>query len=200
MATSPETLPTDRRRQILDAAVAVFAARGHDDTRIQDVADAAGVAYGLVYHYFGTKDRLLATVFDENWATFADVVEGLVGSPRAIDDLLRAMVDYVLGAVEAYPDRIQVILVEYGRLARRGQALTHPDVARAIASLSSALRTAQAKGVLRHEVDPEALPVLLLGALQAAIVAMLAPGNAPPIDRLAMRSTLLALVRGTILP
>ena len=66
----------DRKGQILRAAARVFADKGYHECRISDVADEAGVAYGLVYHYFGTKDGLLAAIFDANWAFFA----------RAIDD------------------------------------------------------------------------------------------------------------------
>ena len=44
--------PMEKRRQILDAAVRVFARQGFHSTRVSDIADEAGVAYGLVYHYF----------------------------------------------------------------------------------------------------------------------------------------------------
>ena len=49
MAKAP---PVDKRRQILDAAIRVFARQGFHATRVSDIADEAGVAYGLVYHYF----------------------------------------------------------------------------------------------------------------------------------------------------
>jgi TetR/AcrR family transcriptional regulator, fatty acid metabolism regulator protein len=43
-----EAPPIDKRRQILDAAVRVFARQGFHSTRVADIADEAGVAYGLV--------------------------------------------------------------------------------------------------------------------------------------------------------
>jgi TetR/AcrR family fatty acid metabolism transcriptional regulator len=52
-ATAPAV---DKRRQILDAAIRVFARQGFYATRVSDIADEAGVAYGLVYHYFKSKD------------------------------------------------------------------------------------------------------------------------------------------------
>src|SRR5918912_640768 len=57
----------DKPRQILDAAVRVFAAQGYDATRVGDIAREAGVAYGLVYHYYGSKDAVLEAVFREAW-------------------------------------------------------------------------------------------------------------------------------------
>jgi len=57
----------DKRRMILDAAVRVFARQGYHTCRVADIADDAGVAYGLVYHYFGSKDEILDTLFLERW-------------------------------------------------------------------------------------------------------------------------------------
>ena len=57
----------DKRRMILDAAVRVFARQGFHTCRVSDIADEAGVAYGLVYHYFHSKDEILDTLFLERW-------------------------------------------------------------------------------------------------------------------------------------
>ena len=57
----------DKRRLILDAAVRVFARQGFHTCRVSDIADEAGVAYGLVYHYFKSKDEILDTLFLERW-------------------------------------------------------------------------------------------------------------------------------------
>ena len=59
--------PPDKRRMILDAAVVAFAERGFHACRVSDIADEANVAYGLVYHYFRSKDEVLDTLFTERW-------------------------------------------------------------------------------------------------------------------------------------
>jgi TetR/AcrR family transcriptional regulator, fatty acid metabolism regulator protein len=53
---APGTAAADKRRVILDAAMRVFARQGFHTCRVSDIADEAGVAYGLVYHYFSSKD------------------------------------------------------------------------------------------------------------------------------------------------
>lgn len=58
MAPKPKFTP-ERRRQILEAAVEVIAAKGLCDTRISDIAERAGTSAALVIYYFHTKDRLL---------------------------------------------------------------------------------------------------------------------------------------------
>src|SRR5205814_1334712 len=57
----------DKRRQILGAAVRVFARSGYHGARVGDIAEEAGVAHGLLYHYFSSKEEVLATIFRENW-------------------------------------------------------------------------------------------------------------------------------------
>ena len=64
----------DKRRLILDAAVRVFARQGFHACRVSDIADEAGVAYGLVYHYFGSKDEVLDTLFLERWDVLLDAI------------------------------------------------------------------------------------------------------------------------------
>ncbi len=68
------TAAVDKRRMILDAAVRVFARQGFHTCRVSDIADEAGVAYGLVYHYFGSKDEVLDTLFLERWDVMLDAI------------------------------------------------------------------------------------------------------------------------------
>ena len=66
---------TDRRRQILDAAVRVFARQGFHSCRVSDIADEAGVAYGLVYHYFRSKDEVMNELFNERWSLLLAAID-----------------------------------------------------------------------------------------------------------------------------
>ena len=86
MASRARTdVAVDKRRQILDAAVRVFARQGFHSTRVSDIADEAGVAYGLVYHYFRSKDEVLNELFSERWSLLLAAIQE-TGTPRhAID-------------------------------------------------------------------------------------------------------------------
>ena len=61
--TEGSKVQEERRRQILQAAVRAFARRGYHACRVSDIAKEAGVAYGLVYHYYKSKDALLEAIF-----------------------------------------------------------------------------------------------------------------------------------------
>src|SRR5687767_11276478 len=73
-ATPRNAAAADKRRQILDAAIRVFARQGFHACRVSDVADEAGVAYGLVYHYFDSKEEILNTLFTERWQVMLDAI------------------------------------------------------------------------------------------------------------------------------
>ena len=64
----------DKRRLILDAAIRVFAREGYHRCRVSDIAREANVAYGLVYHYFRSKDEVLDTLFTERWTLLLDAI------------------------------------------------------------------------------------------------------------------------------
>src|SRR4051794_41792109 len=73
----PMATAADKRRIILDAAVRVFARQGFNGCRVSDIADEAGVAYGLVYHYLRSKDQVLDTHFLERWNELLDGIREL---------------------------------------------------------------------------------------------------------------------------
>ena len=77
MATAPKAGAVDKRRLILDAAVRVFARRGFHTSRVGDIAEEAGVAHGLLYHYFASKEQVLETVFRDNWTRLVAAFEAI---------------------------------------------------------------------------------------------------------------------------
>lgn len=59
----------DNRGQILNQALELFAARGYEGVGVQEICTAAGVTKPTLYHYFGSKRGLLATLLEERTAT-----------------------------------------------------------------------------------------------------------------------------------
>ena len=74
----------DKRRLILDAAITVFARQGFHHCRVSDVADEAGLAYGLVYHYFDSKEQMLNELFSERWALLVEASQDVRNSDAAV--------------------------------------------------------------------------------------------------------------------
>ena len=118
MATArTQTAAADKRRLILDAAVRVFARRGFNGCRVSDIADEANVAYGLVYHYFRSKDEVLDTLFLERWNVMLDVIRELDAREIAAREKLHAITSFIVDSYRHDPELMKVIIVEVTRAA-----------------------------------------------------------------------------------
>ena len=109
----------DKPRLILDAAVRVFAAQGFDQTRVGDIAKEAGVAYGLVYHYYGSKDAVLQAVFREAWGRLEAAVAAAEQEGRSAPERLELVVKIVLRTWRDDPDLIRLLVREVLEIAHQ---------------------------------------------------------------------------------
>src|ERR1700760_2187640 len=116
-AVSRAKSAANKRRLILDAAVRVFARQGFHACRVSDIADEAGVAYGLVYHYFGSKDEVLDTLFLERWDILLEAIAGVADRRGAPRDKLHAVAGFIVDSYRHDPDLMKVIIVEVTRAA-----------------------------------------------------------------------------------
>ena len=117
MATAPRQAPVDKRRLILDAAVRVFARQGFHHCRVSDVADEAGVAYGLVYHYFDSKEEILNTLFLERWEIMLEAIAEIDARDLPVRDKLYSIAGFIIDSYRHDPDLMKVIIVEVTRAA-----------------------------------------------------------------------------------
>jgi TetR/AcrR family fatty acid metabolism transcriptional regulator len=161
----------DRRRTILRAAIDVFARKGYHGCRIADVAKEAGVAYGLVYHYFKNKDELLETVFEACWSGFSTRVRAIAEAEGTLSEKLRRITDVVFEAYRVDPRAVKVLVVEVARspVGRVNHQTAFTDTIELCVQL---LTRAQAAGELRPEVDPRLSAMLLFGTIEMAFTAL----------------------------
>ncbi len=165
MAVSRE----DRRRQILDAAVRVFAQKGFTQCRVSDIAEEAGVAYGLVYHYFGSKDEVLDTLFLERWKVLVELIADIDRQEIPARDKLYAIASFIVDSYRHDPDLMKVIIVEVTRAANSfGQ--THLEVIReAYAGIAAIVERAQEEGAFTREVTPQFAALAFYGVIEQVL-------------------------------
>ena len=130
MATAPRQAPVDKRRLILDAAVRVFARQGFHHCRVSDVADEAGVAYGLVYHYFDSKEEILNTLFLERWEIMLEAIAEIDARDLPVREKLYSIAGFIIDSYRHDPDLMKVIIVEVTRAANSFGARTWTASAR----------------------------------------------------------------------
>ena len=163
------TAATEKRRLILDAGVRVFSRQGFHTCRVSDIADEAGVAYGLVYHYFSSKEQILDTLFLERWGVMLTAIAEADASAVAPEEKLGAIAGFIIDSYRHDPDLMKVIIVEVTRAANTF-GLTHLDKIReAYAGIAAIVAAAQADGRFRADVTPEFAAQAFYGAVEQVL-------------------------------
>jgi TetR/AcrR family fatty acid metabolism transcriptional regulator len=170
------TTAADKRRVILDAAVQVFARQGFHTCRVSDIADEAGVAYGLVYHYFSSKEQILDTLFLERWDVMLAAIVEADASERSPRDKLYAIAAFIIDSYRHDPDLMKVIIVEVTRAANTF-GLTHlAKIREAYAGIATIVERAQAEGLFRREVTPEFAAQAFYGSVEQVLTGWIFEG------------------------
>jgi TetR/AcrR family fatty acid metabolism transcriptional regulator len=166
---SAERAAVDKRRTILDAAVRVFARQGFHTCRVSDIADEAGVAYGLVYHYFKSKEEILDTLFLERWDVMLLAIAEADASERVPRDKLRAIASFIVDSYRHDPELMKVIIVEVTRAANTF-GLTHlAKIREAYGLIGGIVARAQEDGTFRPEITPEFAALAFYGCIEQVL-------------------------------
>jgi TetR/AcrR family fatty acid metabolism transcriptional regulator len=163
MAKAP---PVDKRRQILDAAIRVFARQGFHATRVSDIADEAGVAYGLVYHYFRSKDEVLNELFVERWSLLLSAIEETDRTGETPRQKLAAVAGFIVDSYRHDPELMKVIIVEVTRAANSFGRTHLPEIRRAYQSIAKIVEDGQKKNAFRDDVAPMFASMSFYGAIE----------------------------------
>jgi TetR/AcrR family transcriptional regulator, fatty acid metabolism regulator protein len=156
----------DKRRLILDAAVRVFARRGFHHCRVSDVADEAGVAYGLVYHYFSSKEEILNTLFLERWQIMLDAIAEIDTRPVPARDKLYAVAGFIIDSYRHDPDLMKVIIVEVTCAANSFGALHIDRIREAYEGIAAIVETAREEGSFKSGIPAEFAAMCFYGAIE----------------------------------
>jgi AcrR family transcriptional regulator len=168
-----ERRPEERPRELLDAALCVFAERGYRNTRLEEVAEAAGVTKGTIYHYFATKEDLLRRAIDEHHDETFGQLDAIAGEvPASASERIHRLVRRTLG--DAGSARRNVL-----RLLLQGIAHEVPEVHQQWLAngpfkvwrlLAALVREGQQSGEFRCDVDADVLVRTLLSGLLLQVV------------------------------
>jgi len=159
----------DKRRAILDAAVRVFALQGFHACRVADIADEAGVAYGLVYHYFASKDEILDTLFLERWAIMLETIRHVDAQEIPAREKLAAIASFIIDSYTHNPDLMKVIIVEVTRAANSFGQTHLAQIREAFTLISEIVTKAQADGEFKPEITAEFAAIAFYGAIEQVL-------------------------------
>jgi TetR/AcrR family transcriptional regulator, fatty acid metabolism regulator protein len=163
----------ERRHTILRAAIDVFARKGYHGCRIADVAREAGVAYGLVYHYFKNKDELLETVAATGWSGFVSRMRAVAeDDSSSLAHKVHGLAEVAFEAYRVDPRAVKVLILEIARSPAGGHVVSRQQAfLDAIRMAADMFARAQAAGQLRAELNPMLCASLLFGSLELGLTA-----------------------------
>jgi AcrR family transcriptional regulator len=156
----------DKRRLILDAAVRVFARQGFHACRVSDIADEAGVAYGLVYHYFASKDEVLDTLFLERWQVMLQLIREVDAEAAPVREKLGAIAAFIVDSYQHDPDLMKVIIVEVTRAANSFGQTHLAEIREAYELIAGIVTKAQEEGVFRPDIEARFAAMSFYGAIE----------------------------------
>ena len=171
MATAAKPGAVDKRRLILDAGVRVFAKRGFHHCRVSDVADEAGVAYGLVYHYFRSKEEILNTLFLERWQIMLDAIGEIDSRELPAREKLHAVASFIIDSYRHDPDLMKVIIVEVTRAANSFGAIHLDKIREAYEGIAGIVESARTEGSFKSGIPAEFAAMCFYGAIEQLLTA-----------------------------
>jgi TetR/AcrR family transcriptional regulator, fatty acid metabolism regulator protein len=181
----------ERRDQILDCALAVFARKGFHETSIADICAPARIARGTLYQYFADKRDVLAALIDrivhrvldavQHWPPFALPPDGAWTEEDNLA-FVQERCRHIMGAVFADVDTASLILrmARGTGFAREGLARIDAQVIRLIAA---DVRVAVEGGVVRS-FDPEIVAEFIVGGIEKIVIRALDEGRTVDIARI----------------
>jgi AcrR family transcriptional regulator len=189
----------EKRRLILDAAVRTFARKGYHSSRVGDIAEEAGVAYGLVYHYFESKQDVLESIFRETWTELLAAIRDVEESGQPAAEQLRQVAAILLRSWRRQPDLVRVLVREVARSPEVQRRVD--EIAEVFAAMERIVTCGQADGSFRADVDPRLASWILYGAIEEMLTGWVL-GQLPDGDDDVARAerTVVTLIVGGLSP
>ena len=189
----------DKRRLLLDAAVRVFARKGYHAARVGDIAEEAGVAYGLLYHYFSSKEEVLRDVFRETWRALIATIENVERAGDSPREQLRKVAEILLRSCRREPDLVHVLVLE----VTRSQLLAGEmdEIVASFSAIQSIVERGQADGSIRSDLDARLASYVFYGAIDELLTGWVL-GRLPDSEEDVARAerTVVEIVAGGLAP
>ncbi|MBA3374709.1 MAG: TetR/AcrR family transcriptional regulator [Actinobacteria bacterium] len=157
----------EKRKLILDAAVRVFARSGYHGARVGDIASEAGVAHGLLYHYFSSKGEVLETVFRENFGELLERFRAVEAADEPAGEKLEGIAKILLRTWRNDPALVTVMVREVARSPQLQAQVA--EVRQAFAIVQRVIEQGQAEGAFRREIDAQLASWVVYGGLEEVL-------------------------------
>jgi AcrR family transcriptional regulator len=170
VAAADDPAPSPVHDRLLAAATELFAADGYESTTTAAIARAAGTSESQLIKHFGSKEGLLAAIFDGAWAHLEPLARAAVARLPAPLERMAAMAEIVTAGLEADRRIRTLMLLEGRRIRKRGHnVVMTAGYLRLVALFDQALQELQAAGRVRPEVHVQAVRSAWIGSLEGML-------------------------------
>jgi TetR/AcrR family fatty acid metabolism transcriptional regulator len=162
----------DKQEMIIDAALEVFREKGYANARMADIARRAGVSYGLVYHYFGSKEVLFDLIVETWWNDLYTMMEREKASDGHFREKLVNIIQFFLDTYVRRPNLISIFVSE---VCRSSVYHTEEGLAKFLKFFSlceDIMVEGQVRGFLKKDISPHHLTYIFYGAIETFISVM----------------------------
>ena len=145
----------------------MFARHGYHGARVGDIATEAGVAHGLLYHYFSSKDEVLETVFRDNFGELLERFRAVETSDEPAPEKLAGIAKILLRTWRNSPDLVTVMVRDVARSARLEEQVA--EVGEAFAIVQRVIEQGQEEGSFRRDLDARLASWIVYGGLEEVL-------------------------------
>ncbi len=172
------------RQALLDAALKVFSREGYAATRLEDIAEAAGVTRGAIYHHFGSKPELFAQLVEEAEQTGNQAVGRAIQEGGSFAEITRRVLVYTLQLLQddaRFREVMALVLFNSGDSPELSRlwALRNEQITGQLGQIAGFFEQGIAQGAVRADLDPKVAARAFV-AYQNGLVslALMTPGSA----------------------
>jgi len=151
---------------ILDAAVKVFADKGYYGARVSDIAQEAGIAYGLVYHYFKNKEDLLISIFRHRWGQFDRAVRKIMEEKDDPRQMIHSIVTFLFRSYKNNPKMIEVMILDVAKSTRFFNGENIKQFTDIFTLISEIVLRGQEQGIFKKDLDAKLAAYCLYGSVE----------------------------------
>jgi len=172
MRHSPANVKTSREALIVDAALQIFKQKGVHRARMSDISKKARISYGLVYHYFRSKEDLFEAILNRWWQGLFEVMAKIRAESREAPRDLRRIIDYFMDTYQDHPNLVNLFVTEISRSTTNLTAKRLKNFQEFMFLTDGIMVGGQKAGVLRNDLKARYLTYIFLGALETFLSAM----------------------------
>jgi len=152
------------RRNIIDAARALFAEKGYSGAKVEEIVARARTTKPMIYYYFGSKERLFAAVLEDVYAGMRTIEQSLQLAELPALEAMRKVIEVTFGYHAKNPEWVRLVSIaniHYAKHILASETFASKNSA-IVELMKNLLKRGIKEGVFRKDADPLRIHLLII--------------------------------------